>query len=672
MTSARVAVAVEEARRSPRAGSADALADAGVALARRGRFEEAAASLRRALALDPGHGAALPALAGVYATLARPAELVEACRGIVAARPDHFEAHHRMGEALAFLRRFAESAESFGAAAGLVPRSQSAHKGLGVALAGLGRDAEAVASFRAALALDPGYVDALTHLGRALCRLGAKEEALDRLDAATRLDPASAGAHHARGIALDGLRRYEEAIAAYDRALALEPGHVDARKDRGLARLMLGDYRRGWADYESRWRLHDVTLPPYPQPLWKGEPVEGGTILLGAEQGVGDVLQFVRYAPMVKALGASVALHVPEFLIPLLETCPGIDRLVARVEPGATWFDVHVPLMNLPTIFGTTPATVPAPIPYLAADPSRVARWRSRLAEAPGFLVGVAWQGNPANSIDRDRSFPLSLLEPLARVAGIRLVSLQKGPGAAQIGGCDVRFPLVDFGDALDAEPGAFLDTAAIMASLDLVVSADTATAHLAGALGVPVWVPLSFAADWRWGLDGETSTWYPSARLFRQGRRGEWGPVFERMAGALAGLVARGPITIEVAAGELIDKITILEIKAERITDGAKLRNVRAELDVLESARSRSIPPMAGLDALTADLKAVNIAIWDVEDALRASERAGDFGPEFVALARSVYRNNDRRAAIKRAINDRLGSRLIEEKSYPEGWPTP
>ncbi len=300
----------------------------------------------------------------------------------------------------------------------------------------------------------------------------------------------------------------------------------------------------------------------------------------------------------------------------------------------------------------------------------RIEQWRDRLAAHAGFRIGIAWRGNPKNPMDPDRSFPLAMLEPLARVDGVRLISLQKGPGSEEVAALGGRFPVVELGEDFDRGPAAFLDTAAVMKNLDLVVSADTAAIHLAGALGVPAWLPLSTAADWRWFADREDSPWYPSVRLFRQERLGRWGPVFDRMAAALAGHVTAHrpqspPILVEVAPGELIDKIVILQIKSERITDAGKLAHVRAELALLESARDRSIPPSLALDDLTRDLREVNEAIWDVEDALRDCERCGDFSPHFVELARSVYRNNDRRAALKRAINDRLGSRLVEEKSY-------
>jgi hypothetical protein len=268
------------------------------------------------------------------------------------------------------------------------------------------------------------------------------------------------------------------------------------------------------------------------------------------------------------------------------------------------------------------------------------------------------------------RSFPITCFAALARVPGVRLFSLQKGLGAEQLEVARAEVPVVDLGPRLDESSGAFMDTAAVMKNLDLVVTADTSLAHLAGALGVPTWVALPFAPDWRWLLDREDTPWYPTMRLFRQRERGEWGDVFRRIAGALRERVGDrssgscGPILVEVGAGELLDKITILEIKGQRFKDADKLAHVRRELAALSEARERSLGGLA-LEDLEAELKTLNEQLWDVEEDLRRLEAAGEFGDRFVALARSVYHQNDRRAEVKRAINERTGSRLVEQKSY-------
>jgi hypothetical protein len=264
---------------------------------------------------------------------------------------------------------------------------------------------------------------------------------------------------------------------------------------------------------------------------------------------------------------------------------------------------------------------------------------------------------------------PLAQFAPLAQVPGVTLVSLQKGPGTEQLRQADERLPVTELGSHLDEEAGPFMDTAAVMGNLDLVITTDTAAAHLAGSLGVPVWVALPFAPDWRWLADRADSPWYPTMRLFRQERPGDWAGVFARIAQALRERLAEAPragtITVEIAPGELIDKITILEIKQARLTDTDKVANVRRELAALVAARDRSIPRSEELARLTAELKAANEALWDVEDEVRRCERAQDFGPRFIELARSVYRTNDRRAVIKRRINELLGAAFLEEKSY-------
>jgi hypothetical protein len=269
-----------------------------------------------------------------------------------------------------------------------------------------------------------------------------------------------------------------------------------------------------------------------------GEPLEGRTILIHFDQGLGDAIQFVRYAALVKARGGRVIVACQEPLVPLLQTCPGIDQVITRGE-ALPPFDVHSPLMRLMCLFTRTAQEIPATVPYLRADPVRIARWREHLDAWPGFKVGIAWQGNPKHTRDRDRSFRLTHLEKLAGVEGVRLISLQKGYGAEQLDSVVDRFAVVDLGALVDPEPATMQDTPAVMMSLDLFITPDTSLAHLAGALGVPVWIALPAAPDWRWMLERTDSPWYPSARLFRQTERGHWDPVFDRILAALKAAVA-------------------------------------------------------------------------------------------------------------------------------------
>jgi tetratricopeptide (TPR) repeat protein len=478
----------------------------------------------------------------------------------------------------------------------------------------------------------------------------------------------------------------EAALAAYEQAISLKPDNAEAHKNRSLIWLLQGKLAEGWAEYEWRWKCPELPERPFKQPLWDGSPLEGRTILLHAEQGLGDTIQFIRYAPLVRDRGGKVVVVCQRPLVGLLASCSGIERITAQGDPLPA-FDVHAPLASLPRIFGTTLAAVPANVPYLSADARLVERWRQELAPQRGFKIGIAWQGSPKYRSDAQRSIPLEQFEPLARVPGVQLYSLQKGAGAEQLGRVAARFAVVDLGGRLDETTGPFLDTAAAIKNLDLVISSDTSIPHLAGALGAPVWLALPCAPDWRWLLDRDDSPWYPSMRLFRQPARGDWQSVFRRMAAELEQIVSAGAgrspaaahaapaqpkplaesITIEASPGELLDKLTILEIKSERISDSAKRANVHIELATLAAARDRAIPASTELAALCGQLKSVNEALWEIEDRIRLCERQKDFGAQFVELARSVYRQNDRRAALKRQINELLGSRLIEEKDYAQ-----
>jgi hypothetical protein len=297
--------------------------------------------------------------------------------------------------------------------------------------------------------------------------------------------------------------------------------------------LLTGDFERGWAEYQWRWKAEQCQWRDFSQPLWDGRPLEGRTILLHAEQGLGDTIQFVRYAALVKQRGGGVVVECPTPLLSLLASCERIDRLMGRGDELPA-FDLQAPLLSLPGIFHTSLDTIPADGPYLFADPGLVGRWRQELGGIAGFKIGIAWQGNPKNPDDRNRSIPLSDFEPLAGCSAVRLLSLQKEAGTEQLQKVAGRFPVIDLGSRLDEAAGAFMDTAAVMMNLDLVVTSDTAIAHLAGALGVPVWVAISFVPDWRWLLDRSDSPWYPTMRLFRQTRLGDWAGVFEEIKAAL------------------------------------------------------------------------------------------------------------------------------------------
>jgi hypothetical protein len=402
--------------------------------------------------------------------------------------------------------------------------------------------------------------------------------------------------------------------------------------------------------------------------------------MIHSEQGMGDVLQFVRLLPLVKRQGARIVFACQKPLQNLLRRCEGIDDWFPIDEPAAINFDFHIPLLSLPGLLAITDENCPKTLPYVFPESERVESWKPRLERFPGFKIGLGWQGSLTFRGDQLRSIPLKHYAPLAKIPGVTLVSLQKSDGVDQIQelGPDVRIETLD---KLDESGGAFMDTAAVMQHLDLVITSDTALAHLAGALGRPVWVALSTACDWRWFRNRSDSPWYPTMRLFRQKTLGDWEGVFAEIAQELETQIAApapklfgqteatkersGSVHVEIAPGELIDKITILEIKQEQITDADKLRNVRKELEILNQCRAESIPRLSELESLAASLKEVNQQLWEIEDQIRDCERNHDFGETFIDLARAVYKTNDRRAQLKREINDLLGSRIVEEKSY-------
>jgi hypothetical protein len=432
--------------------------------------------------------------------------------------------------------------------------------------------------------------------------------------------------------------------------------------------LTLGDFEQGLQGYEARWlkgkSLSEALGTRFA--TWTGPGRRGERVLVLNDHGLGDTIQFFRYLPMMAAAGVDATFVCPPRLRRLLASKAKVR--FADCPPEGEQFDAQIAISSLPYAFGTRLETIPVAVPYLAAEPALREAWFTRIG-AEGFKIGVVWQGNPDPEADRARSIPLMAFAPLAEVAGVRLISLQKGPGEEQLANLPPSMRVETLGEDFDAGADAFVDTAAAMTCLDLVVTCDTSIAHLAGALAVPVWVALKSDAEWRWLTGRADSPWYPTMRLFRQPRRGAWRDLFEAMAPELAALnerrAARRMVSAPCSLGELIDKITILRIKAERIAEAKKLANVRSELALLERLAhddGASGPPIA---VMTDQLAAVNARLWAIEDAIRACEREGDFGPRFVAMARSVYGENDTRAAIERAINTLAGSALVEKKSY-------
>jgi tetratricopeptide (TPR) repeat protein len=506
-----------------------------VALAEQGKLEEAVAGLRAILQAQPHFAKAHYNLGVALAQQGKPEEAAASFRAALGHRPDYAEAHYGLGNVFSEQGKLEEAAACFRQALSIHPGYADAANNLGLALADLEQWAEAVVMLRHAARLRPDDCNVLNNLGLALAGLGKFAEAEAAYEHALRLEPRFADAHCNLGSTYKESGRLEEALACYQLALWLEPGSASTHFNRALTWLQMGNYEQGWPEYEWRWKRKRSRPCGYRQPLWDGSPLQGRTILLHLEQGLGDTFQFLRFVPLVKDRGGRVLLACPESLRPLLATCPGIDELVPA-SASLPHFDVHCPLLSLPLVFGTTLPTVPVYTPYLFADSSLVEHWRQKLSTVQGRKIGIAWHGNPRHKGARHLAVPLREFAPLAKLPGVQLISLQKGPGAEQVQANRGHVPVIDYSADLDETTGAFMDTAAIIRNVDLVVSSDTSIAHLAGALGVPVWVALAASADWRWLLEREDSPWYPGMRLFRQTAWGAWRAVFERMATQLAG----------------------------------------------------------------------------------------------------------------------------------------
>lgn len=520
-----------------RPGAFEALTPLGITLAEQGQTDEALAYLREAARVRPDSAQAQHNLGVALAQSGKPQEAIAALQQAIRLQPNYAEAHYNLGTVLGTLNRKEEAMASYREAIRLRPSYGEAYNNLGLALTETGKPEEAVIVLRQAGRLRPQAPEGANNLGLALAELGRFAEAEAVYHEALRLNPSYSEAHSNLGNAYKEQGRHLEALACYQQALWLEPNSGSTRYNRSLALLQAGDYAQGWKEYEWRWQRSSMPPRHTHKPRWDGSPLEGRTILLWAEQGLGDALQFIRYAPLVKARGGTVVVECPPMLVPLFSTCAGIDQLVAEGE-ALPVFDVQAPLLSLPGLMGTRLDSVPAAVPYLQAEEARVAKWRPVLASIPGFRVGIVWQGNPRFGWDRHRSIPLACFAPLASVEGVRLVSLQKGPGTEQLRNVARKFQVHEL-EGLDAEGGAFLDTAAVMQGLDLVITADTATAHLAGALRVPVWVALAQIADWRWLRERADTPWYPTMRLFRQIKLGDWEEVFARIADGLQQLSA-------------------------------------------------------------------------------------------------------------------------------------
>lgn len=519
------------------AGDPDTWNALGAAYANMGRFEEACASFERALMLDPTYEEAHNNHFNAICRLGEAAVREKAwdrARGLweraAAARPSSFDAHYNLGFSLSALKQPERACECYERALAVRPGDAKALNNLAHVRLACGDAETALACLEGALASDPTYVDAAYNLGVTLQTLDRPDEALEAYRNVLKLNPSHADTLNNVGSLLLGMARPEEAIPSFEAAIASAPDHLDARWNLGLAHLALGDFEAGWLAYETR--LRKANVPHHDGPAWAGEDLSGRTLLVWCEQGLGDTVQFLRFLPALKAKGARIIVECQPRLYPLIASYADADQVVARGD-SLPPYDFQVALLSLPFLLKARLETLPAPIGPATLPASTVAGWSAKLGEHRGFKVGLCWSGNPMNEKGRHRSANLAILAELAAAPGVEIFSLQRNPDAAEIAGAPWLHQL-------ESEQDTVLDTACIISQLDLVITVDTMVAHLAASLGRPTWILLHYGADWRWMLKREDSPWYPSARLFRQSKAGDWSGPVKAAAAELAQLATR------------------------------------------------------------------------------------------------------------------------------------
>ena len=498
-----------------------------------GRSADAEKVWREVFERDPNNTMVLRTLGSILGQSGRTHEAIELLGRCVLLDPSDAAAHTMLGASLISLKKYEKAMEHLNRAVELQPQSAHMHYNLAKGLRDQRRMEDAEAEFRKAIELQPDFAPALNNLGNTLRELGKLEEAYAIHHRSLQLRPNNPQALYNLGICCRDMMKLDEAMRCFDTALAYDPGYHECRLARGMLLLLRGQFTLGWNEYEARFDVpRTMSRKEYGKPVWDGQEPEGRTILLYCEQGLGDAIQFVRYAPLLAERGSSVIVECRPELVKLFQSLRGVEQIVTP-DDDLPDFDVYRGMMSMPMIFGTTLETVPADVPYLRADRSQAKRWR-RIIDPGGLRIGLVWAGAAGYGNDKIRSIPLEMLAPLAATPDARFYSLQKGEAAAQAHSPPAGMKVND----LSAELTDFADTAAAIENLDLVISVDTSASHLAGALNKPVWTMLPFSPDWRWMLDREDSPWYPTMRLFRQRVPGDWKDVIDRVATALGTFV--------------------------------------------------------------------------------------------------------------------------------------
>lgn len=519
-------------RENSRGLYADEQLASALAYFRGGRYDKAEAIYKKILKKDAQNVGALHMLGLLAQKKDRPERAIQLLIKAAKLDPRRPEILCDLGNAFKAMGRHKDAIKAHRMVLTMLPNSAEAHSNLGSAYKAAGKSGKAVICFESALKMRPKDPELKFNLGSGLVASERYEEAEELLRQVVYEKPEHIGAQINLGASLKEQGRYDAAIRRYQKAIAAVPESADIHWNHALTLLATGNYEDGWAEYEWRMALPGFAMEKMDRPQWQGEDLEGRTLLIHAEQGLGDTLQFIRYLQFVQDIDGDIIFACPPRLVPLARNAAsGIQVVGTDKIPG---HDLQSPLLSLPRLFNESLPFEPDGDSYLATDTGRVAKWSDQLGENPGRRIGIAWQGSTGYQNDGRRSIPLLNFEPLARIDGTQIISLQQGAGTEQIAEMAWRDRITEFGPDMDGD-GAFVDTLAVMASLDAVVTSDTAIAHLAGAAGLPVYLALCHLPDWRWGLKGQSSPWYSTMRLFRQEQPGDWKTVFDNIASTIA-----------------------------------------------------------------------------------------------------------------------------------------
>ena len=519
---------------------AEAYNNLGTVLQAQCKLEDAEASYRKAIELKQGYADPHYNLGNVLSEKGKLNEAVTFYKQALTIKQDYVEAYNNLGKALKEQGNLIEALVSYNKAIEIEPDNSIAYVNSGTVFQEQGELEKAVTSYSRAIELDPNNAEGHNNLGSVILHQGKLEEAAAHCAHSIELKPDYSDAYNNQGVILQSQGKVVEAIDSFNKAIIHKDAFAKAQTymNRSIVLLLAGNFEQGWKEYEWRLRTKDYTSRAFSQPRWDGTPLNGKSILVHAEQGCGDTIHFIRYLPLIRERGGHVIFECQKDLYRILQNCRGVDEIIERTSNSGTFDqpDVHVPLLSLPGIFGTTLATIPSDVPYITVGPDLLNQWRIRLGDDDNYRVGILWAGNRDHKNDRNRSCSLADFAPLADVSGVTFYSLQKELASVETLGPPEGMKLIDMKDELND----FADTAAVICNLDLVISVDTSVVHLAGAIDKPVWNLLPFAPDFRWLLKRDDSPWYPSMRLFRQTQPNDWYGVFKRVKKALINNISK------------------------------------------------------------------------------------------------------------------------------------